>query len=146
MTHHFKFYTFHDQFFIADALSDSQVFWSDEEHSVRLATNHGIISMAMNTDEDTVEGDLKILDEEEFDMSTDVYDYIVEGDIEIASGKVQLRSCPSNSNELTVDIRPGRYRVRISVTPNNNIDDIIFRCNIQMRLTDVIASTKIVKN
>ena len=144
MNSHFKFDTFHSQFFVVDSTSTKQVFWSDDEDNMRLATNEGIISVAMNTDGGSVEGDIKLLEKEKNGEISTEYSYVVEGDLEVNSGTLQLRNCPFNDVELTMKVRPGRYRVRIYTIANNNHSDI-FNCLIELWHTNKTENTKVLK-
>ncbi len=128
----FKFSTFHDQFYIADSLSVNNVHWEEKADDARISVNRDIIGVTMNTDETKVEGILNVLENARRSPDLTQFNHVAEADIELSSGIVQLRSCPSNSVELTVQLTPSRYRARIYSTPNNKDGVLCFECMIEL--------------
>ena len=60
-----------------------------------------------------IKGELNILDHSNADFDYSQYEHIVEGEIDVNSGKLKILDCPGSAVELEVKIKPGHYSVRI---------------------------------
>ena len=60
-----------------------------------------------------IKGEIEVLEEPKGDIDYAKYDHIVEGGINVQSGELQILSWPGNEVELSMEIKPARYRVRI---------------------------------
>jgi hypothetical protein len=113
--HKLDFYTQYSQFYICDGSSplktDSDEFWTDEAHESRLAVE-GILGVGTEC-YGPVKGELEILNEENKTLITDLFDHVVEGGLEIKSGRLIILDCPNSSIELDIPLTNGIYRVRV---------------------------------
>ena len=116
MTYKLNFYTQYNQFYIADKSSPkntgSRDFWTDEAYETRLAMGEGVLGVGTEC-YGPVKGELDILDTCIAEIDSSRFDHIVEGGLDLSSGLLQVLDCPNTSVELEVNIKPGKYRVRI---------------------------------
>ncbi len=125
MRHKFEFYTFYNQFYIenkggnADTSSDS--FWTEKSFKDGLAIGEGIIGVGTKS-YGYIKGDIEVLAKSRDNVNFDLYDHIVEGGINIDSGTLEIRNCPDASLELSLKIKPGKYRIRIY---GSNYDSVL---------------------
>ena len=123
--HKLDFYTQHSQFYICDGHSplktDSHEFWTEEAHESRLAVEEGILGVGTEC-YGPVKGELEVLKEENTTLETDVFDHIVEGGLEINSGRLRILDCPNSSIELDIPLADGSYRVRIYFSNLSSVD------------------------
>jgi hypothetical protein len=114
--HKLDFYTQYGQFYICDSHSplrtDAHEFWTDEAHEGRLAVEDGFLGIRTEC-YGPVKGELEILREENTTVNLDLFDHIVEGGLEIKSGRLRILDCPTSSIELDISLVEGSYRVRI---------------------------------
>jgi hypothetical protein len=114
--HKLDFYTQHSQFYICDSHSslktDAHEFWTDEAYESRLAVEEGVLGVGTEC-YGPVKGELEILKEENRSVKTDSFDHIVEGRLEIKSGRLRILDCPNASIALDIPLADGIYRVRI---------------------------------
>lgn len=112
----FKFYTQYNQFYVADkkATDDtgSADFWSEEAFKDKLATSNGILGIGTQSYGD-IKGEIEILEKPNNNIDYGKYDHIVEGGINIQSGELQILNCPDNNVELSLNVKPAKYRVRV---------------------------------
>lgn len=112
----FNFYTEYNQFYIEDKESrgntGSSEFWSEEAFLNKLAIERGIIGVGTHS-YGNIKGEIEILDKPTENINFDLYDHIVEGGINIESGELQILDCPNNHVELSIKVKPGKYRVRV---------------------------------
>lgn len=116
MKRKFNFYTQYNQFYIEDKEQkieiDQSNFWSDEAFSDGLALGHGIISVKTRS-YGNIKGEIEILDKPIENINYELYDHIVEAGINIPSGELQILDCPNSHLELSMNLPPGKYRVRV---------------------------------
>ncbi len=119
------FYTQDSQFYICDSHSplktDSHEFWTDEAHESRLAVEEGVLGVGTEC-YGPVRGELEILNEENSTVETVLFDHIVEGGLEIKSGRRRILNCPRSSIELDIKLSGGKYRVRIYSSNLTSVD------------------------
>ena len=116
MIHKLNFITTYNQFYLADKLhqgsSGSDNFWTNEAHSDRLANEKGILGIRTESYGD-IKGELVILDKPPVNDDIDKCDHVVEAGLEISSGTLQVLDCPNNNVEISLNVSPGKYRVRV---------------------------------
>jgi hypothetical protein len=109
------FQTQYMQFYICDrnssmALDDE--FWNEEAYRMRLANAPGILGVGTEC-YGPVKGEIEFLLTEPNTIDLNNYDHVVEGDLEIKSGVLQIQDCPNGAVEFEKQINPGHYRVRV---------------------------------
>jgi hypothetical protein len=123
--HKLDFYTQYSQFYICDSNSplktDSDEIWTDEAHESRLDVEEGILGVGTEC-YGPVKGELEILNQENTTAETDLFDHIVEGGLEIKSGRLRILDCPNSSIELDIPLTDGIYRVRIYSSNLSSVD------------------------
>lgn len=112
----FKFYTQYNQFYVADKNAAGNTgsfnFWSDKAFSDRLALENGIIGVSTQS-YGNIKGEIEALEKPNPTIDYSKYDHIVEGGIDIKSGELQILNSPDSNIELTLNVNPGKYRVRV---------------------------------
>jgi hypothetical protein len=110
------FRTQFNQFYICDKGSPqntgSSNFWSTDAYNDRLALDDGILGVGIQS-YGHVKGELYILKTVNNHFEPKLYNHIVEGGLEIKSGKLQVLDCPNSTLILEIKLNPGKYRVRI---------------------------------
>ncbi|MBD3907099.1 hypothetical protein NAL32_20480 [Chryseobacterium sp. Ch-15] len=114
---YFKFHTQYNQFYIEDVNdekknTDSDSFWNEKAFDGRLALESGVLGIGTQS-YGNIKGDIEILEKPNLNINFNNYDHIVEGGINIQSGKLQILNCPDNHLELSLKIASGKYRVRV---------------------------------
>jgi hypothetical protein len=115
----FKFYTDYHQFYIEDAKDknkeniSSPDFWNEKAYSEKMALTKGIIGVGVQSYGNYIKGDIELLEKPNTEIDFSRYDHIVEGGIELNSNEIQLLNCPDGNLELSLKIKPGKYRVRV---------------------------------
>jgi hypothetical protein len=116
MKYPLDFYTQYGQFYICDKDSENDTgkdsFWTSDAFNDRLAIGTGVLGIGTEC-YGPVKGELEILDFSRTITDLDEYDHVVEGDLEINSGVIQILDCPNSIVELELTVPPGNYRVRI---------------------------------
>lgn len=116
MKRKFNFYTEYHQFYLEDkekkADTNSIDFWSEEAFNTKLAMVRGIVGVGTHS-YGNIKGEIEILDKPLENIEYNLYDHIVEGGITIESGELQILNCPDRHLELSINVKPGNYRVRI---------------------------------
>lgn len=116
MKRHFKFYTEYNQFYIEDKgnLSDigSADFWNEKAFNSRLAISDGIIGVGTQS-YGNIKGEIELVERPDNNIDYSKYDHIVESGINIQSGKLQILNCSDGHIELSLNVVPGKYRVRV---------------------------------
>ena len=116
MKYKLDFYTQYKQFYLSDKTStkdaESRDFWTSDAHYDRLAIGQGFLGIGTEC-YGPVKGELDILDRANNTTEDFQADHIVEGGIEIKSGTLQVLDCPNSNIELSLNIKPGTYRIRI---------------------------------
>lgn len=115
MKQKFKFYTQYNQFFIEDKKLKTEInqdIWNEEAFIDGLAFEEGIISVRTRS-YGNIKGEIEILNEPIEKINYELYDHIVEGEINISSGELQILDCPNSHLEVSLKLLPGHYRVRI---------------------------------
>lgn len=108
------FDTGYHQFYIADKGTeefDSAKFWTDSANSSRLALAYGSIGVYTGS-YGHIRAELDIVDKPS-NMPLNNYDHVVEGSLEVKSGKLQILDCPFSEIIKEIDMKPGIYRVRV---------------------------------
>lgn len=114
----FKFSTQYNQFYLEDEKEEnkgstgSPEFWTDEAFKNRMALEKGIIGVGTES-YGNIRGEIEVLDKPDIEKDYSKYDHIVEGGINIPSGKLYIKDCPTGHLELSLDVSPGKYRVRV---------------------------------
>ena len=110
------FYTSHRQFYIIDknpaGSTATDDFWSDEASNRRLAVVDGILGVGTEC-YGPVKGEIIFLRSSPAVEDFAKYDHVVEGDLQIKSGILQIIDCPNGAVEFEKKTRPGNYRIRI---------------------------------
>ena len=110
------FYTSYRQFSLIDKNSpgaiDSDQFWTEEAFQRRLAIEDGILGVGTEC-YGPVKGEIEFLDTPPREREFDKYDHVVEGDLQVKSGVLQIIDCPTSTVEFERAIEPGNYRVRV---------------------------------
>lgn len=118
MIHELSIFTEYGQFYIADKNANgdtsSENFWSDDAFNDRLAIEDGIIGVSIENDEAVANMEIELLKSKEGENDFSEFDHVVEGSLQIKSGKLQIQDCPTSQVELELEVEPGWYRVRVS--------------------------------
>lgn len=116
MKQKFNFYTEYNQFYLEDKEkkenTNSGDFWSDEAFNAKLAMVYGIVAIGTHS-YGNIKGEIEILDKPVENIDYKLYDHIVEGGINVESGELQILNCPDGHLELSLNLAPGKYRVRV---------------------------------
>lgn len=116
MKYKFNFNTSHNQFYISDKFSSTNIglddFWTNKAYEDKLAIGKDIIAIGTEC-YGNVKGELVILEKPVSTIEFNLYDHIVEGGLELKSGDLRILDCPNSSIQLEVKVKPGTYRVRI---------------------------------
>jgi len=131
---YFKFSTQYNQFYVEDVNgkkknTDSSNFWNEKAFDERLALENGVLGIGTQS-YGNIKGDIEILEKPNSDINYSNYDHIVEGGLIISSGKLAILDCPNNEVELSLDIKPGKYKVRVY---SSNLETV--------KETDLVNST-----
>jgi hypothetical protein len=114
--HKLHFWTSHHQFYIADSLSpfrtDSDMFWTTQAQVDKLAIEDGVLGVGTECYGD-VRADLVVLENEPDEKDFTIYDHVVEGSLQLPSGKLKVIPCTSNEPALQLTLQSTTYRVRI---------------------------------
>ena len=111
-------FTQYGQFYIADPYSEADTghpdFWTNEAFKDRLAVADGIMGISIENDEAIANGQIVVHESqiEEGDFSQ--FDHVVEGSLLIRSGTLQVLDCPNFEAEVSMQLTPAWYRIRIS--------------------------------
>ncbi|WP_438967279.1 hypothetical protein [Flavobacterium sp.] len=120
MNHELSIFTQYGQFYIADKYAELEHdtsnpnFWNDEAFNDRLAIDNGILGVSIQNDEALANIEIEILESKVTEDDFSNFDHVVEGSLEIKSGKLQIQDCPNSTVELEIDVEPSWYRIRIS--------------------------------
>ena len=131
----FKFRNFYNQFFIDDGENSEMdltpYIWNEADLKIRLYSIPGELSFFTQSYGD-VNGNFIFLEKEPENLNLIEYDHIVEGNIEIKSGRINIVSWGGNI-EKSCKVENGIYRIRIlgsnfksvieSDVPNESDDD-----------------------
>jgi len=116
MTFDLDFYTAYNQFYICDkdfsGDTGSENFWTDTAFDSRLAVQSGVLGVGTEC-YGPVKGMLTILESVNTDLNIDKFDHIVEGSLEIKSGRLQVLDCPDSTVILETALEIGIYKVRV---------------------------------
>lgn len=115
MKHSLTIFTEYGQFYIADLNNnpdlDTLEFWNEEAFADRLAIDNGLLAVSVANDEAIAQMEVEVVDSRIIDEDMTHYDHVVEGSIEIKSGKLQIQDCPTSQVELELEVTPVWYRV-----------------------------------
>jgi hypothetical protein len=115
---YFNFETQYRQFYIEDmdhiqkGNASLPEFWSDDAFADRLAITNGVLGVGTQS-YGNIKGEIEVLEKPEMNIDYKKYDHIVEGGMNLKSGELQILDCPNNNLELSLQLNPGKYRVRI---------------------------------
>lgn len=116
MKQKFEFYTQYNQFLIEDKEHKTEIdhsdFWCEEAFNDKLAMANGVIGVGTHG-YGNIKGEIEILDKPAENINYELYDHIVEGGLNIQSGELRILDCPNSHLELSVNLLPGKYRVRV---------------------------------
>ncbi|MBW1658418.1 hypothetical protein [Flavobacterium quisquiliarum] len=111
------FTTDYGQFYIneKDEVGDtgSEGFWSNEAFNDKLAVEKGILGISIENSEGIVKCELEILDSKSLISDFSDFDHVVEANLEIKTGFVQINDCPFTILVLEEKVEIGNYRVRV---------------------------------
>ncbi|WP_160138285.1 hypothetical protein [Chryseobacterium sp. c4a] len=112
---HFKFYTEYNQFYLssdnADFLNNIIDFDSSSYKSRLKIEKNSLVIFTQSYG--NIKGEIEILETSNTNIDYNKYDHIVEGGINIQSGKLKILDCPHIHKKLLLIVKPGKYRVRI---------------------------------
>lgn len=111
----FDFYTSYNTFYIGDSKALLKARTENQEDKLltdRLIANNDLLT-ARTGSYGHIRGELFILETENKSIDLEKYDHIVEGGLEVTSGKLQISDCPNYIVEMAIGINNGRYKVRI---------------------------------
>jgi hypothetical protein len=118
MKTNFSMFTQYGQFYIADPKSEADAghpdLWSNEAFKDRLAIADGIMGILIENDEAIANGQIVVHESQIGEMDFSQFDHVVEGSLLIRSGTLQVLDCPNFQAEVTMQLKPGWYRIRIS--------------------------------
>ncbi|WP_431609237.1 hypothetical protein [Chryseobacterium sp. 'Rf worker isolate 10'] len=114
----FNFDTQYNQFYIssvgkdfnADEKKDMSSFTEDMNRRLGIEKNALIV---FTESYGKIRGDIQVLENASINSDYRNYDHIVEGSINIESGVLQLLDSPHSHIELSINVDPGRYKVRV---------------------------------
>ncbi|PIQ22148.1 MAG: hypothetical protein COW65_04855 [Cytophagales bacterium CG18_big_fil_WC_8_21_14_2_50_42_9] len=92
-------------------LTDGE-FWTDEALKNRLAKDNGVLGIGTEC-YGPIKGEIEFLKEAPTMVDLSKIDHVVEGDLNINSGIIQIQDCPSGHVEFEKQITPGNYRIRV---------------------------------
>lgn len=110
-----NFNTQHNQFYICDKNSPMATdgdFWSEIAFKRRLAKESGLLGIRTAC-YGPVKGEIDFMKTNPSVVDLSKFDHVVEGDIFINSGILQIKDCPNGAVEFEKNVTPGNYRVRI---------------------------------
>lgn len=111
-----NFSTSYHQFYISDKDSpmatDSENFWTDEAHQNKFATENRIVGIGTSC-YGPVKCEINIVNKEPEIKFINEADHIVEGDLLIKSGTLEISDCPDGTIVFSKNIDPNNYRVRV---------------------------------
>ena len=114
----FSMFTQHGQFYIADGGFKGDTghpdFWSNDAFNDRLAIADGILGVSIENDDAIANGAIVIHDSRIEDLNFAKFDHIVESSLLLTTGTLQILDCPNFQAEITIELAPAWYRVRIS--------------------------------
>jgi len=128
MKYKLDFYTQFNQFYLTSdggaALTHNSLNWSDTAYNDRLDMLKNML-VIFSGSYGHIKGELYILDHSNTDFDYSQYEHIVEGEINVQSGGLEILDCPNSALELKVKIKPGHYRVRVysSNLSSSDIDE-----------------------
>ncbi len=115
-TYKLNFYTSYNQFYIGDKDYSGDTgaadFWSDASFADRLATGNDVLGVGTGS-YGRIRVEVCVLDKPNANLDFKRYDHVVEGNLKIRSGFMEITNCPDNEVELKVKMKPGDYRVRV---------------------------------
>lgn len=109
------FYTQYRQFFIHDKgfpIDPNNDRWTSEAYKEKLAIEPGTLSVGIGS-YGPLKGELILLDNQVNSIDFSDYDHVVEGSICCESGVLEIIPCMSTEPEISINVTPGNYRVRI---------------------------------
>ena len=113
-------FTEYGQFYIVDKDAELEhdtsnpSFWNDEAFNDRLAIDNGILGVRIENDEALANIEIELVESKITESEFGNFDHVVEGSLEIKSGKLQIQDCPHSNVELEIDVEPSWYRIRVS--------------------------------
>ena len=124
MTYKCNFYTQYNQFYLssdgANSLT-SGLDWDEQSYKDRLVVLNN--SLVVFTEcYGPVKGEISILEKANNVINYDLYDHIVEGGLDVKSGKIQVLDCPNSSVELEIPVKSGKYRIRVYSSNLSSVD------------------------
>ena len=111
----FKFSTSYNQFYISSdkgSFLENDMNTNEDTYTDRLSIEKNAIVVFTQSYGD-VKGEIEILEKPANEIDYKKYDHIVEGGINVQSGKLQILSWPGNEVETSLTVTPGNYRVRV---------------------------------
>ena len=123
-----EFYTDYGQFYLTDKnsaqVTNSNEFWSDQAFVDKLAVEDGILGIGIGRQYGTIKCNLKVLDSKNPERNFTDFDHVVEANIKMQSGVLQILDCPNSAVEFETKVDSGEYRVRVySINLASSYDD-----------------------
>jgi len=118
MEHKFDFYTQYSTFYLTSdngkkALTPGMLTWSKEEYKERLMEVENTLIVTTGS-YGHIRGVIRLLNNNQsVEVDYDKYDHIVETQLKVRSGKLQILDCPTSHIEFEKKIPPGVYGVRV---------------------------------
>lgn len=111
-----EFDTAYNQFYVGDmdysGNTGAADFWSEASFADRLATGNDVLGVSTGS-YGHIKVQVHVLEKPNADLNFKPYDHVVEGNLKIRSGFMQITNCPDGKVELKVKLVPGDYRVRV---------------------------------
>ncbi|PSR55720.1 hypothetical protein AHMF7605_20535 [Adhaeribacter arboris] len=87
-------------------------FWHEEAHRIRLAKEIGVLGVRTEC-YGPVKGEIDFLIKAPNNVDFTKFDHVVEGDLNVTSGILQIQDCPNGTVEFEKQITPENYRIRV---------------------------------
>ena len=117
MKYELNFTTEYHQFYLEDEHPEgnagTESFWSSQAFADKLAEAKGILGVGVENDEGIVKCTLEVLYKSSEIDRFENYSHVVESSLNLKSGKLLVISCPIPQVELSINVEPSTYRVRV---------------------------------
>lgn len=111
----YKFLTSYNQFYLSSdkgSFLDNFMNIDEDTYNARLGLEKKSI-IIFSQSYSNIKGEIEVV-ETPNDLDYKKYDHIVEGGIQVDSGELQILSWPGSETEVSIKVKPGKYRVRVS--------------------------------
>ncbi|RFZ90132.1 hypothetical protein D0C36_23110 [Mucilaginibacter conchicola] len=111
------FTTQYNQFYLSsdngNAALSNGIIWTEKAYDDRLGAFENFL-VVFPESYGHVRGELFVLAAGNQEGESEIYDHVVEGPLNIASGVLQILDCPGSFKQLEIPLTPGQYRVKVS--------------------------------